>query len=836
MRQSAGWPAVPAREDRMARRPRPLRPAQLYRPCDPAALGFGTTADLATTSGVACQERALEAVEFAVGMRGDGYNVFVLGPEGTGKQTLLRQILQDAAARDPVPPDACYVHNFADPQRPRALILPAGTGRRLRDDLARLVDELRGAIRAAFESEQYRATREAMDEELRKRRDALLDAFGERASARGFAFLRSPLGVGLAPQRDGHPIEAKDFEALSPDERRQIEETSGELQAELAQLLRQLPILERAHRTRIRELDRLTTRRSVGHLIDELHERYATLPEVQAHLEAIRDDVVENAQQVIEGDGGPAGTLPGVGSLPGSPPWTRRYLANLIIDNGDARGAPVVTEDYPTLQRLVGRVENLAMLGALVTDFTLIRPGALHRANGGYLVLDVRKVLLQPQAWEGLKRALRTRELRPESLAEALGLASTVSLEPMPIPLHLKVALVGDRQLYYLLAAADPDFPDLFKVQADMDDDVPRSDENSRRYAEIAAGTVAREHLRPFDAAAIARVLEEMARRADESDRLSADMRFHADLLREADAAATARLHQADAGADAEASAAVTRVDVLAALASRERRAGRVQERVLDAIGRGTLRVATTGSVVGQVNALTVAELGDTRVAWPTRVTCRTRLGRGELVDIEREVELGGPIHSKGVLILAGFLGERYARGYPLSLHASITFEQSYGSVEGDSASLAELCALLSAIGDLPLRQGLAVTGSVDQRGQVQAIGAVNTKVEGFFDACRRRGFSGGEGVVIPAANVAHLMLREEIVAAARAGTFAIYAVDSVDEAMALLAGIPAGAPRTAEGAYPSRTVNGSVQRRLQGLANQAREFAAQPAHAAAQR
>lgn len=822
----------------MARRPRPLRPAKLHRPCDPASLGFETTADLATTARVACQDRALEAVEFAVGMRGDGYNVFVLGPEGTGKRTLLRQILEEAASRDPVPPDACYVHNFADPQRPQALVVPAGIGRRLRDDLTRLVDELRGAIRSAFESEQYRATREAMDEELRKRRDALLEAFGERASARGFAFLRSPLGVGLAPQRDGHPIEAKDFEALTPEERHQIEETSAELQAELAQLLRQLPILERAHRTRIRELDRITTRRAVSHLIDELLDRYDGLPDVQAHLEAIRADVVENAQQVIEGDGGGTPALPGVssppGSPPGSPPWTRRYLANLVVDNGDAKGAPVIVEDYPTLPRLVGRVEHLAMLGALVTDFTLIRPGALQRANGGYLVLDVRKVLLQPQAWEGLKRALRTREIRPESLAEALGLASTVSLEPMPVELHLKVALVGDRQLYYLLAALDPDFPDLFKVQADMDDDVPRSVENSRRYAEIAAGTVAREHLRPFDAGAIARVLEEMARRADESQRLSADMRFQADLLREADAAAAARLGQA--GADPDGAGPVTRADVLAALAARERRTARVQERVLDAIERGTLRIATSGSVIGQVNALTVAELGDTRVGWPTRVTCRARLGRGELVDIEREVELGGPIHSKGVLILAGFLGERYARGYPLSLHASITFEQSYGSVEGDSASLAELCALLSAIGDVPLHQGLAMTGSVDQRGQAQAIGAVNTKIEGFFDACRRRGFTGGEGVIIPAANVEHLMLREEVVAAVREGTFAIYAVDSVDEAMALLAGLPAGTPRGDDGAYPSRTVNGIVQRRLRGLADQARAFVAQPPNAVASR
>ena len=793
-------------------------PALLYRPCDPAALGFRSTAELVESPGVICQERAVEAVEFAVGMSDDGYNVFVLGPEGTGKLTLIRQIFSRAAAANPVPPDACYVHNFGDPRRPRALLLPPGSGRRFRADMEQLVVELRGAIRAALDSEPFRAALEALESELRARRERAIDEFAAQAAAKGFAVIRSPLGVSITAVRDGRPLETGEFEKMSQADRDALEKASGELQQQLAVVVRQFPGWEREFRSRARDLGRETTRQAVDHLIEELQATYRDLPQALEHLANVRADVIENAQQLVEGAPGETpGATGGLALPPGSPPWARRYLVNLLVDHTDTPGAPVVIEDHPALNRLVGRVEHVSVLGALMTDFSLIWAGALHRANGGYLVLDVRKVLSQPLAWEGLKRALTSREVRPESLGEAMSLISTVTLEPMPIPLRVKVALIGDRELYYLLAALDPEFRDLFKVQADLDDDVPRSAANTANYARMVAGLVAKGGLAPLDAPAVARVIEEMARRAGAADRLSSDMRFLAGLLREA--------HQESMRRARGGAASIMRADVEAALAGQRRRAGRLQEEVLDAIRKGTLVVDTRGTAIGQVNALTVAELGETTAAWPTRVTARARPGEGEVVDIEREVKLGGPIHSKGVLILTGFLGERYARGFPLSLQGSLVFEQSYGSVEGDSASLAEACALLSAIGRLELRQGLAVTGSIDQHGDVQAVGAVNAKIEGFFDVCRGRGLTGQEGVIIPKANVRSLMLRADVVEAARVGTFSIHAVASLDQAMGLLTGMPAGRPRAPEGGFPRGSVNAAVHARLRAFAEEVANF-----------
>jgi predicted ATP-dependent protease len=472
-----------------------------------------------------------------------------------------------------------------------------------------------------------------------------------------------------------------------------------------------------------------------------------------------------------------------------------------------------VYEDHPTYQNLVGRVEHVSHLGALVTDVTLVQAGALHRANGGYLVLDARDVLLQPFAWDGLKRAIRSREVRIESLGQALSLISTVSLEPEPIPLDLKVALVGDRLLYYLLCEYDPDFLELFKVQADFEEEIDRSHETDMLYARLIGTLARKEGLRPLDRAAVARVIEHAARIADDAEKVSTHMRSVSDLIREAD-------HWAgDAGKDR-----LTSGDVQRAIDGRIRRAGRLRERVQEQIRRGTILIDAEGSHVAQVNGLSVMQLGDLAFGFPTRITARVRLGRGDVVDIEREVELGGPIHSKGVLILAGFLGGRFAADRPLTLHASLVFEQSYGGVEGDSASLAELCALLSALSGLPIRQGLAITGSVNQLGAVQPIGAVNEKIEGFFDVCAVRGLTGEQGVVIPAGNHQNLMLRRDVVAAVEEGRFRVYAVESADEAIELLTGREAGEPDDDE-AYPPDSVNGLVEARLIALAERAREY-----------
>jgi lon-related putative ATP-dependent protease len=497
----------------------------------------------------------------------------------------------------------------------------------------------------------------------------------------------------------------------------------------------------------------------------------------------------------------------------------RRYQVNLMVDHGEAQGPPIVFLDHCGLADLVGRVEHVAQLGALVTDFTLIKAGALHRANGGYLLLDAVKVLLQPFAWEALKRCLRSGEIRIDSLAEYFSLVSTVSIEPEPLPLDVKVVLFGDRLLYYLLHEYDSDFRELFKVQADFSDRLPRSPEGADFYARLVATVCRRDALVPFDRGAVARVIDHGARLSEDSERLTAHLQDLADLLRETD------YHARAAGRSV-----ADRDDVERTIHARVARADRLRDELHDAILRDILVIDSTGGQVGQVNGLSVLRLGNFEFAEPTRITATVRLGEGDVVDIQREVDMGGAIHSKGVMILASFLAARFAKTAPLSLAASLVFEQTYEPVEGDSASVAELCALMSALAEVPILQSLAVTGSVDQHGRVQAIGAVNEKIEGFYDLCARRGLTGTQGVLIPAANVTHLMLREDVVDAVRNGRFAVYAVENIDEAIELLTGLPAGAP-DARGVMAEDGINARVQIRLHEFSLIRREYGRRGKH-----
>jgi lon-related putative ATP-dependent protease len=506
-------------------------------------------------------------------------------------------------------------------------------------------------------------------------------------------------------------------------------------------------------------------------------------------------------------------------SLAGAPLF-RRYQVNVLVDHGQSQGAPVVYESNPTYDNLTGRIEHMAQMGALVTDFNLIKAGALHRANGGYLILDARQVLLQPYAWDGLKRAIRAREMRIEPLGQALSLISTLSLAPQPVPLDVKVVLIGERLLYYMLYQLDPDFGELFKVEADFNEEMPRTPENNRLYARLIVTIARREQLRPFDRGAIARVIEHSARLSGDAEKLSVHLLSISDLLREA-----------DYWASVAGNGAVTAGDVQRAIDAQIHRADRLQEQVQDQIRRGTILIDTTGARVGQVNGLSVVGLGHYAFGQPSRITARVRMGEGKVVDIEREVELGGPIHSKGVFILSSFLGARYAAERPLSLSASLVFEQSYGSVEGDSASMAELCALLSALAQVPVKQAWAMTGSVNQHGEAQPIGGVNEKIEGFFDVCRARGLTGEQGVIIPASNVQHLMLRHDVVEAVQAGQFHVYPMRTVDDAIELLTGVPAG-ERDAEGNFPEGGINQRVEARLIELAEKQRAFTAPPKEA----
>ncbi len=792
----------------------PLAATRLRRSCDPDGLPFETTAELPDDGRIVGQDRALEAVAFAIGTRRPGYNIYALGPEGIGKQTVISQQFAERAAAEPTPPDWCYVNDFGAPQRPRALRLPAGMGARLRDDMDRLVRELRSAIPAAFESEAYRGRKEALETELKGRRDAAMEDLDRRAAGLDVAVIRTPVGTAIAAIRDGEVLDAEGFKGLPAAEQERLKHGMETLETALQEMIRTIPRWEREHRERVRELDREVTGLAISHLLEELRATYADLPEVLAHLAAVEADLVEHAVEAIAGEQAAQGLTTGrlVGGEPG--PF-RRYQVNLFVDNGGVTGAPVVAELNPTYPNLVGRVEYLAHMGALETDFGLIRAGALHRANGGYLVLEARQVLSQPYAWEALKRAMRSEQIRIESLAQALGLVGSVSLEPEPIPLDVRVALVGDARIYYLLSELDPEFQELFKIPADFEDRLERTPENELVYAHLLGSLARRAGVRPLDRGAVARIIDEAARTVGDADHLSTHMGNLTDLLREADQLA---------GDDER--IAIAAGDIEAAVDARIRRAGRIRDRVHDEIRRGTLRVETTGSQVGQVNGLVVAGIGGVAFGWPVRITARVGPGGGEVVDVEREIDLGGPIHSKGVLILRGFISGRFGRDRPLTLRASLVFEQSYGPVEGDSASLAETCALLSALSNVPVHQAVAVTGSIDQYGRTQAVGAVDEKIEGFYDVCLARGLSGAEGVVIPTADADRLMLRPDVVGAVAAGRFSVWAVDTVDAAIELLTGVPAG-ERDEHGAYPARSVNGRAEASLRALAAAARDLAA---------
>lgn len=790
-----------------------LEACQLRQACDPTEFDFETTEELEDLSDIIGQDRALGAVRFGIGIERAGYNLYALGPSGTGKRTTIMQFLQGRAATEPVPSDWCYVNNFEDTPKPDTLELPPGRGAELREAMEQLVEELRRVIPTAFESEDYQTRRQELQEEFQERQEEALNEIQSKAKERGIALIRTPVGLAFAPVEEGEVVSPDEFQKLPDEKRERVREDIAELQEELQETMRQARQWERDARAKVKELDRQVAMLAVGHRIDELKEAYRDLEPVVAYLEAVKNDVVENVEDFRQTGEQEAEAVLGLPTQALAKAKYRRYQVNVLVDHSESEGAPVVYEEHPTYNNLIGRIEHIAQMGALVTDFNLIKPGALHRANGGYLLIDARELLTQPYAWEGLKRVLRAGQIRIESLSQALSLVSTVSLEPEPIPLQVKIVLIGERLLYYLLNEYDPDFNELFRVEADFDDQMPRTPESDRAYARLIATVARREQLRPFHRAAVARVIERSSRIVGDTKKLSTHLLSVAKLLQEADYWA------------GEAGNGVVKVtDVQRAIEEQIHRADRLRERTHEHIQRGMILIDTDGERMGQVNGLSVIALGNYAFGRPSRITARTRLGKGDVVDIEREVELGGPIHSKGVLILSSYLGARYAPEHPLSLSASLVFEQSYAGVEGDSASLAELCALLSDLAQAPIRQSFAVTGSVNQHGEVQPIGGVNEKIEGFFDACQAKGLTGEQGVLIPASNVEHLMLPDEVVEVVERGEFHIHAVTTVDEAIELLTQLPAG-ERDETGAFPAGSINQRVEARLIELAEKHREF-----------
>ena len=778
-----------------------LPPHALTRPCDPTVLGFETTDDLPDLQSVIGQPRALRALELGSELSGPGYNIFVMGYPGSGRTTLSQEYLQRKAAAEPQPDDWCYVNNFENPYKPHALRLPAGRGAGFRKDIQELVGLCARDIGRAFESEEYAGERDRVVSELKKAQEAEFVRLQEFVGKYNFVIARTSFGFVLAPAIQGKPLKPDEVSNLSPEQRAKLEQLQAKLSEEVERVINRLRELERAASAEIDELNSRTALFVIGPRLEALRSGYSELPAVLAQLEALQVDIIKNAVRfhpAAPGESGGAG---------GDPNWVRRYEVNLLVDNSSSQGAPVILERHPAYYNLLGRIEHEVIMGATRTDFTMIHPGALHRANGGYLILPVRDVLVNPYAWEGLKRVLRDGNLRIIELGTELGLLSTVTLEPEPIPLSVKIILVGTPLLYYLLRIYDEDFAKLFKVRAEFATLLERTPQTEQEYGLFVKSVVMDNHLPPFDKSAVARLIEYSSRLAEDQGKLSTRFSKIVDLIREA-----------AYWAKKENLAVVSAAAVQRAITESIYRNNLIEERVQELIVEDTLLVELSGSTVGQINALSVIFLGDYAFGRPSRLTATVYAGQGGVLDIERQAKLGGPIHTKGVLILSGFLGGRYGRSRLLSLSASLTFEQSYDEVEGDSASAAELLALLSAIAGISLRQGCAITGSINQHGQIQAIGSVNEKIEGFFAACKAKGLSGEQGVVIPVANQRHLMLSSEVISAVAAGQFHIWPVADIDQALTLLTGCAPGQLQE-DGSYPEGTFNHAVVVRLDEFA-----------------
>ncbi|HXF49065.1 MAG TPA: AAA family ATPase [Verrucomicrobiae bacterium] len=781
-----------------------LSPEKLRKTYDPKSLGIAHTGELKPLKGIIGQKRAVSALQFGLGIEGRGFNIYVAGPPGIGKMTAVKTFLEELAATRPVPPDWCYVNNFDEPSQPKSIQLPAGRGRRFALDMKFLIDHLRREIPKAFEGEKYAAGREEVVKKVDKDRAGFLQELDQLVFKAGFGIQPTPAGFLIIPMVGGKPMKDEDFAALPPAEQEALSKKQEELQEEVKRVMKKIRDLERAAQEKLSKLDQEVALFIVGGFVGDLLERYADSPAVVEYLKAVQKDVLEN----IDAFKPPHPRMPGPEEL-GLPPGFmdgvsfRKYEVNLLVDNSRQKGAPVVLEFNPNFANLFGRVEKESRFGTLYTDFTLIKSGSFHRANGGYLVLPVEDVLRNAFSWDGIKRALRGREIEIEEIGERLGFAAAKSMRPQPIPLDIKVVFVGQPLWYYLLHAYEEEFSELVKVRADFDTKIDAAKETVEEFLSFFCALCHKEKLKQLEAGAAAKLLEHSARLAEDQKKLSTNFGRLTDLIREAN-------FWAQKGKNSH----ITAAHVEKALEEKVYRSGLIQEKLQEMTVRGSLLIDTEGEAAGQVNGLSVLQLGDYAFGKPSRITASVAPGRGSIMDIEREVQLGGPIHSKGVLILSGYLAQKYAQDKPLPLSARLVFEQSYEGVEGDSASSTELYAILSALSGLPIKQGIAVTGSVNQKGEVQAIGGVNEKIEGHFELCKTRGLNGNQGAMIPASNIENLMLKEEVLQAVKAKKFRIWGVKNVEEGIEILTGVPAG-NRGKDGKYPEGTVNFLVEKRL---------------------
>lgn len=779
---------------------------------DSALVECESTAELQPLDEIIGQDRALKALDFGLNIKEAGFNIYASGVHGTGRKAAVEKFLNELARTRPRGNDWIYVNNFKNPYEPNAIQLPPGMGREFRDDMAAFIAEAKRVIPKIFESEDYVNRRDAALQSFETEKAKLFAQIDASAKEKGFVIQPGPQGLLTIPLKDGTPLEQESFLALPEEEQRGYQKKREELTIEMRNTFRQLRDLDQKGMETIEQLNREVALSAMGHRVASLKDKYAKVDEILSFIDAVQTEMVENIPQFM-----------GEMQQPQVPPqfqnplikelMFRKYEVNVIVDNSDNSGAPVVFEQNPTYPNLFGKLEKEFSYGVVTTDFSMIRPGSIHKANGGFLVLPVEELFRNPFSWDGLKTALKTGKVAIEEPGERMGYITTKSIKPESIPLDLKVVLIGTPMVNQILYTQDPDFSELFKVKADFDATMERTGENVRKYSAFVCTLCKKFQLKHLDRSAVAKVVEYGSRLADDQKKLTTRFSLLADVIREAS------YYAAQDGAEM-----ITEKHILKAIDERTYRSSLIQEKIQEYIRRGVFLIDTEGEKVGQVNGLSVISLGDIEFGRPSRVTASIGVGRGGIMDIEREASMGGPTHTKGVLILSGYLANKFAQDKPLSLNARLVFEQSYEGVDGDSASSTELYAILSSLSGLPLKQYIAVTGSVNQNGEVQAIGGVNQKLEGFFEVCKAKGLTGEQGAMIPASNVQNLMLKEEIVEAAKAGRFRIYPVNTIDEGIEVLTGIKAG-ERQPDGSFKEGTVNYLVDKRLREMAETFREY-----------
>lgn len=782
---------------------------QLKNGCTADKFSFQTTAELEPLEGIIGQERAEKAFDFGLAVKLKGYNIYMSGPFGTGKTTYARMSTEKMAAKEPIPNDWCYVYNFQDPKRPKALAFAPGTGKLFKEDIAYLVGKIKKELQKAFQSEKYANQKNTVLQSYNQQQNTLMEAMNEEAQKYDFTVRNTETGVYFLPVINGKAVEDEEFEALAKEVKDKIEENSQIVNEKAGIILRQMQKLNQESDVRIAELNRKVGMFAIGNHVAELMERYKEYECASAYLSALQEDVLKNLDQFIEADEEEEISLAALfsaGSKKSSEDVTLNYRVNLIVDHHDTNGAPVVVTFNPTYNNLMGEIEYDNEFGNLTTDYMKIKGGLFHQANGGYLIVQAQDILSAPHAWEALRQLMKTREINMGSIQELDNAVVVSTLKPEPIPAQLKVIMIGSGYYYELLNEYDEEFDKFFKIRADFDYEMPRTDENMFKIARFIKGFVQRENTMEFDVSAVCTVIEYSARSAESQDKLSARFNYLAEILGEA--VTWAQLEQASI---------VTAAHIRKAIYEKEQRLKLYQEKLDAMFEDEILMINTEGNEVGQINGLAVMDMGRYLFGVPARITATAYVGKSGIVNIEKEARMSGQTHDKGVQIITGFLGQTYAQKFPMSLSCRICFEQSYNGIDGDSASSTELYCILSSLADLPIRQDLAVTGSVNQKGEIQAIGGVTYKIEGFFDLCKKRGLTGKQGVLIPVSNIRDLVLKDEVIEAVKNGMFHIYPISHINEGIELLMGMPAGKP-DADGVFAPESVHGRVYAKLQAF------------------